>query len=87
MQPFEVKVIHRAVKHDPAIRNTYLENLTKLRSERLASPPGPGNLRKLKKQAEKDALAATYQSLGSSAESGRAYDRFYARVKGITTRD
>lgn len=87
MQPYENTVVRKLIKLDPAVRAGYEESAAKLKAERVAQPPGPGNLRTLKKQAEKDARAALYQSLADDGPGARKYDLLYARAKGVTTRD
>lgn len=87
MQPFETAAMRRLMKLDPSVRAGYEEAAARLKAERKASPPGPGTMRKLKKQAEKDALATIYQGFATDAATGRKYDRSYAQIKGISTRD
>jgi len=86
MQPYENKVMLKLIKLDPATRSTFEKSSGELKVARVANPPGAGNLRKLKKQAEKEAMAQLYQTLNAT-QANRKYDQIYARMKGITTRD
>ncbi len=85
MQPYETTIMHRLLKHDPELRARYQAAAAQLKSERKLTPPGSGNVRVLKKTAEKDAMAALYQELGREPSAGRKYDVLYARSKGIMT--
>ena len=85
METFDPKVLRKLFRMSPRVKRHYDETRTALRAERVANPPGPGNLRDLKAQADRDALQQTYEAISSDptrAEDARLYDHLFAKVHG-----
>ena len=85
MEVFDEKVLRKTFRVTPRAKRLFDEKRAALRAERVANPPGPGNLRNLKAQADKDAMQQTYDALASDAayaEEARAYDSVFSKEHG-----
>lgn len=85
METFDPKVLRKLFRMSPRVKRHYDETRKAIRAERVANPPGPGNLRDLKAQADKDALHQTYEALSSDparAEDAKLYDQIFTKEHG-----
>ncbi|RUL86862.1 hypothetical protein [Tautonia sociabilis] len=85
METFDAKIMRKLFRMSPRADRLFDQIRSSLRAERVANPPGPGNLRDLKAQADKDALQQTYQTISSDpsyAEDATTYDQLFKKEYG-----
>ncbi len=84
METFETKVFRKLCRMSPRVKRQFDDTRKALRAERVATPPGPGNLRALKAQADKDAMHQTFESLSdpNRAEDAKLYDHLFKKEHG-----
>ncbi|WP_145276671.1 hypothetical protein [Tautonia plasticadhaerens] len=83
METFDPKILRKLFRHSPRVNTLFDQTRAALRAERVANPPGPGNLRDLKAQADKDAMHQTYQTVSSDS----AYARDAAQYNVLFKKD
>jgi hypothetical protein len=69
----------------PRSKTLFDQTRASLRAERVANPPGPGNLRDLKAQADKDAMHQTYQTISTDsayAKDAELYNTIFKKEHG-----
>lgn len=89
MEAYDSKVMRKLIRQSPEVARLYQQIESELKTERIANPPGPGNLRKLKKKAEADARERVHQIVGSDeshARQARLYDFIHAKEYETATR-
>jgi hypothetical protein len=85
METFDPKVLRKLFRMSPRAKRHFDETRAALRADRVATPPGPGNLRDLKGQADREAFQKTYDALASEpslAEDAKLYDHLFTKAHG-----
>lgn len=81
METFDPKVLRKLFRQSPRVNTLFDQTRASLRAERVANPPGPGNLRDLKAQADRDAMQQTYQTVSSDPAYARDAELYNAIFK------
>jgi hypothetical protein len=85
METFDPKILRKLFRMSPKTKREFDQTRASIRAERVANPPGPGNLRDLKAQADRDALQQTYEAISSDpsrAEEAKIYDTIFKKEHG-----
>ena len=85
METFDAKIMRKLIRRSGRVKRRYNEGRAALRAERIANPPGPGNLRDLKAQADKEVMVQTFEALANDpahAEDATLYNHLFKKEHG-----
>jgi hypothetical protein len=85
METFDSKILRKLFRMSTRVKTLFDETRASIRAERVANPPGPGNLRNLKAQADKDAMHQTYQTISTDskyAKDAELYNQIFKKEHG-----